>query len=112
MSARTTSRTTRAIGMAILSVLAPLVLFTGTANADGSGTVNDPWVPMRGAHTACDSTTLWGNYSGGSGHSDARLVLPRGTYIGVRYLTSDRNSGMVHPNGLGWGFMLRSCIAF
>jgi len=108
MSARP-ARISRTVAMAVLSLLAPLILFTGTASADGSGTVNDPWVPMRNATVVCQSATLFGNYSGGS-HSNPIATYGYGAGIGVRYLTSDGRSSMVHPWGAGWGFMLRSCI--
>ncbi|HEX6342254.1 hypothetical protein [Umezawaea sp.] len=78
----------------------------------GSGTVSDPWVPMREAHTTCESTTLFGNYSGGV-HRDPIVVLPRGTWIGVRYITGDgRSADVLWHNHSQWGFMLRSCFAF
>ncbi len=80
---------------------------------DGSGTVNDPWVPMRSAHTTCQSTTLFGNYSGSRGHTDPIASLPTGTWLGVRYVTSNNYSADVlwHNHGQ-WGFLLRSCFAF
>jgi hypothetical protein len=78
----------------------------------GSGTVGDPWVPMREAHTTCDSATLFGNYSGGV-HRDPIVVLPRGTWIGVRYVTGDgRSADVLWHNHSQWGFLLRSCFAF
>ncbi|HEY0641055.1 MAG TPA: hypothetical protein VGD67_25770 [Pseudonocardiaceae bacterium] len=111
MSVRPARRITRAVAMAILSLLAPVVLFTGSASAAGSGTVSDPWVPMRSATVVCQSATLWGNYSGGS-HSNPIATYYYGAGIGVRYITGDGRSAMVHPWGDGWGFMLRSCIQF
>ncbi|QQQ74130.1 hypothetical protein IOD16_23245 [Saccharothrix sp. 6-C] len=111
-------------GKRVLLVLAGAVLaltgITGPASAQpdpitalaGSGTVNDPWVPMREAHTTCESTTLFGNYYGGV-HRDPIVVLPRGTWIGVRYITSDgRSADVLWHNHSQWGFMLRSCFAF
>ncbi|MFE2758250.1 hypothetical protein ACFXGA_40255 [Actinosynnema sp. NPDC059335] len=108
----------------VLVALVALVLSTTAATAPavaapdpvtalaGSGTVNDPWVPMREAHTTCESTTLFGNYSGGV-HRDPIVVLPRGTWIGVRYITGDGRSAMsLWHNHSQWGFLLRSCFAF
>jgi hypothetical protein len=109
MSVRPAPRIRRAVGMVVLSLLAPLVLFTGTASAAGSGTVNDPWVPMRNATVICQSATLWGNYSGGV-HRTPIATYYAGAGIGVRYITGDGRSAMVHPWGAGWGFMLRSCV--
>lgn len=79
---------------------------------DGSGTVSDPWVPMRSAHVTCQTATLFGNYSNHH-HSDPIATLTVGTWIGVRYVTSDNYSADVlwHYHGQ-WGFMLRSCFAF
>ncbi|MGA8114750.1 MAG: hypothetical protein WCA46_13885 [Actinocatenispora sp.] len=124
---------TRRIGAPVLAVLAAAAVVgtaapvqahtapsrTTTAQSvegpqrSGSGTVNDPWVPMREAHTTCQSATLFGNYSGSAGHSNPIASLPAGTWIGVRYVTSNNYSADVlwHNHGQ-WGFMLRSCFAF
>jgi hypothetical protein len=108
-SVRPAPRISRAVGMVVLSLLAPFILFTGTASAAGSGTVNDPWVPMRNATVVCHSATLFGNYSNGD-HRDPIRPYYYGHGVGVRYITNDGYSAMVHPWGEGWGFMLRSCI--
>lgn len=81
---------------------------------DGSGTVTDPWVPMKNATIVCDSATQFGNYTPGSGHSDPINTLYRGYAIGVRYETSDHNSVMAYYAGADtkWGFVLRSCVQF
>jgi len=81
---------------------------------DGSGTVSDPWVPMKNATIVCDSATQFGNYTPGVGHSDPINTLYRGYAIGVRYETSDRNSVMAYYAGANtkWGFVLRSCVQF
>ncbi|MFI9011057.1 hypothetical protein ACIGNX_27865 [Actinosynnema sp. NPDC053489] len=115
-SKRTTAGVLAALVALVLSAFAgaaPAVATPGPVTAlAGSGTVNDPWVPMREAHTTCDSTTLFGNYSGGT-HQDPIVVLPRGTWIGVRYITGDGRSAMVlWHNHSQWGFLLRSCFAF
>lgn len=80
----------------------------------GSGTVSDPWVPMKNATIVCDSATQFGNYTPGVGHSDPINTLYRGYAIGVRYETSDRNSVMAFYSGATtkWGFVLRSCVQF
>ncbi|MEU5695288.1 hypothetical protein [Actinosynnema sp. NPDC020468] len=99
---------------AVVAVLASVALVgaPGAASAAGSGTVSDPWVPMREAHTTCESTTLFGNYGGGV-HRDPIVVLPRGTWIGVRYVTSDgRSADVLWHNHSQWGFLLRSCFSF
>ena len=106
----------RKFGLAAATAALALTAAAGTATAasprDGSGTVNDPWVPMRDAHTTCQSTGIYGNYSGGQ-HRDKIADLPQGTDIGVRYVTSDGRSADVlwHAGGT-WGFMLRSCFSF
>jgi hypothetical protein len=81
---------------------------------DGSGTVDDPWVPMKTATIVCDTATQFGNYTPGAGHSDPINTLVRGTQIGVRYETSDHNSVMAYyaPANTKWGFVLRSCVQF
>ncbi len=81
---------------------------------DGSGTVSDPWVPMKNATIVCDSATQFGNYTPGAGHSDPINTLYRGYAIGVRYETDDRNSVMAYYAGANtkWGFVLRSCVQF
>lgn len=80
----------------------------------GSGTVDDPWVPMKNATIVCDSATQFGNYTPGVGHSDPINTLYRGYAIGVRYETPDRNSVMAYYAGANtkWGFVLRSCVQF
>ncbi len=80
----------------------------------GSGTVDDPWVPEKSATIVCDTATQFGNYTPGHGHSDPINTLVRGTHIGVRYETSDRNSVMAYYAGAvtKWGFVLRSCVQF
>ncbi|NUT91045.1 MAG: hypothetical protein HOY78_03355 [Saccharothrix sp.] len=94
------------------AVATALVASPASAQAAGSGTLNDPWVPMRSAHTTCESTTLFGNYYNGA-HYDPIASLPRGTWIGVRYITGDgRSADVLWHYHDKWGFMLRSCFAF
>lgn len=80
----------------------------------GSGTVDDPWVPVKNATIVCDSATQYGNYTPGAGHSDPINTLYRGAQIGVRYETSDHNSVMAKYSDAvtKWGFILRSCVQF
>lgn len=94
-----------------LTVAAPATAAPATITS-GNGTVNSPWVPMLSAHTTCQSTGLYGNYYNGR-HLDKITDLPAGTWIGVRYITSDGRSADVlwHNHGT-WGFMLTSCFAF
>jgi hypothetical protein len=97
----------------IVALVSSLIVMVAPANADGSGTVNSPWVPARNIHTTCDSTTLFGNYTPGQGHSNPIAVLPEATWLSARYVTSDGNSVMALWNGGGvWGFLLQSCIAY
>lgn len=120
------SKTTTA-AFALLATTAVLGMATaGTAQASstaapavvhpmsGSGTVDDPWVPMKNATIVCDSATQFGNYTPGVGHSDPINTLYRGYAIGVRYETSDHNSVMAYYAGANtkWGFVLRSCVQF
>ena len=122
------SKTTTA-AFALLATTAVLGMATaGTAQASpapaaapaavhpmaGSGTVDDPWVPMKNATIVCDSATQFGNYTPGVGHSDPINTLYRGYAIGVRYETSDHNSVMAFYAGATtkWGFVLRSCVQF
>jgi hypothetical protein len=103
--------------IAIAAATATLALTTaGAAGAasprGGSGTVGDPWVPMRNAHVTCQTAGLYGNYSNGH-HSNKIKDLPAGTWLGVRYRTSDGNSAdVLWHDGDKWGFMLTSCFAF
>mgnify|MGYP001085449358 CR=1 FL=1 len=120
------ARIRRALRGAVIPALALAALFGATtAQAApvaesgpigalaGSGTVNDPWVPMRNARTTCQSTTLFGNYTPGSGHASPITVLPANTWLGVRYITSDGNSAdVLWHDGDKWGFLLRSCFTF
>jgi hypothetical protein len=116
-------------GLALLATTAVAgVVSTGSAQASsqphatasvvhpmsGSGTVDDPWVPMKNATIVCDSATQFGNYTPGVGHSDPINTLYRGTAIGVRYETSDHNSVMAYYAAANtkWGFILRSCVQF
>lgn len=80
----------------------------------GSGTVSDPWVPMKTARIICQSATQFGNYTPGVGHSDPINTLYYGYDIGVRYETADHNSVMAYYAGANtkWGFVLRSCVQF
>lgn len=106
----------RKLALAVATAALALTTATGTATAatprSGSGTLHDPWVPMRDAHTTCQSTGLYGNYTNGQ-HLNKITDLPQGTWIGVRYITSDGRSADVLWHGGGtWGFMLTSCFAF
>lgn len=81
--------------------------------ASGSGTVNDPWVPEKSATIVCQSATIFGNYTPGSGHSTPLGTLYAGYHVGVRYETSDHNSVMAYSADVGtWGYVLRSCVQF
>jgi hypothetical protein len=113
MPAKTRKTRKMSLGVAAVATSAlALTVAAGPASAAGSGTVNDPWVPMRNAHTTCQSTGLYGNYTNGQ-HLNKITDLPAGTYIGVRYITSDGRSADVLWHGGGtWGFMLTSCFAF
>ncbi|WP_424185082.1 hypothetical protein ACOBQX_24760 [Actinokineospora sp. G85] len=98
-------------GAAALLAAAALVGLAGTARADGSGTINDPWNPTRAAHITCDTATLFANYSAGGGHRDPIATLHKGNYIGVRYITSNNYSADVFWHGTSkWGFVLRDCF--
>lgn len=78
----------------------------------GSGTVSDPWIPSRNAHTDCQSTGLYGNYYGGL-HRDWILDMPFNRYLQVRYLTSDgRSADVFYVYGSQWGFAPTSCFHF
>jgi hypothetical protein len=125
------SRRSKATAVAAFALLATTVAgmtATGTAQAsatastapsvtrllDGSGTVDDPWVPVRPATIICQSATQFGNYSPGSGHSTPINTLYYGYQIGVRYETSDHYSVMAKYSDAvtHWGFILRSCIQY
>jgi hypothetical protein len=79
----------------------------------GTGTLTDPWVPMLSARTTCSSTTLFRNYSPGTGHQDVVAVLPAGTWMGVRYIVSGGYSANVlwHNHDV-WGFMRDDCLSY
>jgi hypothetical protein len=95
------------------ALVSALIMLVAPANAAGSGTVSSPWVPARNIHTTCDSTTLFGNYTPGQGHSDPIAVLPTATWLSARYVTSDGNSVMaLWHGGDVWGFLLQSCVAY
>jgi hypothetical protein len=107
-----------ALTCSALAAVAATGLCAGAAQAqpaphDGSGTVSDPWVPAVNIHTTCQSTTLFGNYTPGQGHSDPIASLPAGTWLTARYVTSDGNSDMaLWKDGGVWGFLLQSCVAY
>ena len=110
--------TTAAAGVATAgaaqAVSAPHATTSVVHPMSGSGTVDDPWVPMKNATIVCDSATQFGNYTPGVGHSDPINTLYRGYQIGVRYETPDHNSVMAYyANAVTkWGFVLRSCVQF
>ena len=107
-----------------LLAMAMTLLIAGTAASpatasestvqSGSGTVSNPWVPPRNAHTTCQTTGIYGNYSiPEHKHLDKFADLPHWTYIVVRYITSDGRSADVYwVNGKRWGFVLTSCFVF
>ncbi|MEV8377378.1 hypothetical protein AB0P21_31855 [Kribbella sp. NPDC056861] len=79
----------------------------------GTGTLTDPWVPMLSARITCNTATLFGNYSAGTGHLNPIKELPAGTWMGVRYIVSGGYSANVlWHGGDKWGFMRKDCISY
>ncbi|MEU5691771.1 hypothetical protein [Actinosynnema sp. NPDC020468] len=83
-----------------LSAAALATALTDTAHAD----ITTPSL------ITCQTATLFGNYSPGSGHSDPITTLKAGTRVGFRYETGDSANVLWYQDSV-WGFVQRSCVA-
>ncbi|MGC4936760.1 hypothetical protein [Kribbella sp. DT2] len=79
----------------------------------GTGTLEDPWVPMLSARITCDTATLFGNYSPEDGHKNKIKELEAGTWMGVRYIVAGGYSANVlWHGGDKWGFLRKDCLSY
>jgi hypothetical protein len=97
----------------LLSLLAGCGVDAPEANVpaeEGEGRVSEA-VYTDHAIVTCQSATLFGNYTPGSGGSSPRYTMYYGNKVGIRRDAGDGYMAMVLDYGPNvWGYVLRGCL--